>query len=63
MLVAIHDILLQITWIPFKENFLTDMLSRFEYQKITDIYPQLAPLQILETRTRSGTGFAPSLGA
>ena len=39
MLLAIHNIYLQAVWIPTKNNTLADILSRFQFQKIANIYP------------------------
>ena len=54
MLLANHDITLEPKWISTKENALADMLSRFEYQKIADIYPQLSYLQTQRIPLRIG---------
>ena len=44
MIVAQHDIYLEPTWIPTKANQLADELSRVQYKKIADRYPQLRHL-------------------
>ena len=41
MLLATNDISLSVKWIPTKSNTLADMLSRGQYRKIADLYPQL----------------------
>ena len=44
ILTATYDIILYIVWIASKDNVLADDLSRFRFEKITNIYPQLAYL-------------------
>ena len=44
MLLAKYDIHLIPQWIPTKANQLADELSRFQYRKIADTYPQLRHL-------------------
>lgn len=45
MLLAKYDIRTDIHWIPSNENSLADMLSRFKFDQIADIYPHLAELR------------------
>lgn len=49
ILLAQHDVLITVIWIDSKSNSLADMLSRLQYDRIADIYPQL---QGLEARRR-----------
>lgn len=49
ILLAQHDVLITVIWVDSKSNSLADMLSRLQYDKIADIYPQL---QGLEARRR-----------
>ena len=46
MLLVIHDIYLQVVWIPIKNNILADILLRFQFQKIANIYSQLSHLRL-----------------
>ena len=41
MLLALHDILVEVMWLDSKSNHLADLLSRGEHDKIADEYPQL----------------------
>ena len=47
MLLAIHDIELEVVWIPTGENTVADCLSRGDYTRIADVCPllQLQPQQ------------------
>ena len=45
VLLAAHDITHQVKWIDSKANSLADMLSRFQFGKIANIYPQLRNLR------------------
>lgn len=47
VLLAQHNIVITVTWIDSKSNALADMLSRLQYDKIADIYPQLQGLKRL----------------
>ena len=44
MLTAQADIILDVHWIPTEENTLADWLSRFQYNKIANAFPQLASM-------------------
>lgn len=44
MLFARYDIRYTVIWIPTKQNHLADLLSRFKFAKIADLYPQLKAL-------------------
>ena len=41
MLMAQHDITMEVIWIPTKVNALADLLSRDLYARIANRYPQL----------------------
>ena len=41
LLAAEFDLELDAQWIPTKENALADALSRFDYDKVTNLAPQL----------------------
>ena len=41
LLAAEFDLELEARWIPTKENALADALSRFDYDRVTDLAPQL----------------------
>lgn len=49
MIFATHDIVIESNWIPSKENFLADILSRGQWDKLTD---QFSHLQILRSANR-----------
>jgi len=42
LLAAEHDLDLRTRWIPTQENTLADALSRFNYEKIANLAPQLS---------------------
>ena len=44
MLMARYDITIAVHWIPTDQNCLADWLSRFQFDKIANMYPQLSPL-------------------
>lgn len=48
---ARNDILLVPTWIPTRANQLADALSRFQFKKLADTWPQLRPLAIAPQAT------------
>ena len=39
MLLAIYDISTEVYWLTSTENYLADLLSRFKFDQIADIYP------------------------
>lgn len=41
LLFAMHDIIVSAIWIPTRANELADLLSRFRFGKVADLYPQL----------------------
>ena len=43
LLATEHDLDLKARWIPTKDNALADALSRFVYDKVADLAPQLIP--------------------
>ncbi len=60
LLQAKHDILITVTWIPTNLNMLADMLSRFQYYRISQLHPQLSSVRATknissETPPRTGT--------
>ena len=61
MLLATNDISLSVKWIPTKSNALADMLSRGQYRKIADLYPQLHWLLAKGTLPNSGIQASASL--
>lgn len=46
MLFAQYDIVCNVIWIPTKWNALADLLSRFKFDKIADLHPQLSALSL-----------------
>jgi hypothetical protein len=42
LLLAAHDIIVVPIWISSEENTLADLLSRFRFKKIAELYPQLS---------------------
>ena len=51
MILATHDIVIESNWIPSKENFLADILSRGQWHKLTNEYSHL---QILCSANKQG---------
>jgi len=41
LLFAVHDIVAIPTWISSEANNLADLLSRFRFEKVANLYPQL----------------------
>lgn len=54
------DIAIKVHWIPTKANALADQLSRFQFGKIADVFPQLAKLKLRPISSNS-RGSHPSL--
>lgn len=55
MLLAQHDIVIDVIWIPTKANALADMLSRGLYARIANTYPQLTQMLCRRTPRPPGT--------
>ena len=62
MLLATNDISLSVKGIPTKSNALADMLSRGQYRKVADLYPQLRWLLAKGPPQRPGSPTVASLG-
>lgn len=41
LLTSLDDIVIHATWLPSQDNWIADALSRFEFSKLTNIFPKL----------------------